>query len=126
MEKTLTLTNAVMIDGVSVDKLKYDTDKITAPLFARAEAAKKQAMGIGNVSMTPMAEFDFTLHLYLGFAAIIGCNPQVDFIDLERIHGRDTMEIMAIGRNFILQSEESITSNSDDVIEITPGLSTQA
>ena len=77
--------------------------------------------------VAPAAEFDFALHLYLGYAAIIAVNPSYDFSDLERIKGADVVDVMAIGRNFMLKSEETSTENdSDEHIEITPESTTQA
>ena len=124
MKKTLTLKNPIKINGVDNTELAYDTNEITPPLFAQAEALKKQAAGMKNVAIVPAVEFDFSLHMYLGFAAIIAANPMIDFADLERIHGTDMVEIMHIGRNFILKSEESQESNSDTASETTPELST--
>lgn len=66
-----------------------------------------------NVAIVPAVEFDFALHTYLGFAAIIAEMPHVDFLDLERLHGADVVDVMRIGRNFILKSEESTPNDSD-------------
>ena len=62
-----------------------------------------------NVSISAAAEFDFGLHLYLGYAAIIAVNPSYDFSDMERIKGRDVVEVMQIGRNFMLASDKAST-----------------
>lgn len=109
----LLLKNPIFINGVEVNELDYDTNKITTTLFAKAEAAKKQAAGMKNVAIVPAVEFDFALHTYLGFAAIIAEMPHVDFLDLERLHGADVVDVMRIGRNFILKSEESMPNDSD-------------
>lgn len=109
----LLLKNPIFINGVEVNELDYDTNKITPTLFAQAEAAKKQAAGMKNVAIVPAVEFDFALHTYLGFAAIIAEMPHVDFLDLERLHGADVVDVMRIGRNFILKSEESMPNDSD-------------
>nr|DAO49258.1 MAG TPA: hypothetical protein [Caudoviricetes sp.] len=109
----LLLKNPIFINGVEVNELDYDTNKITPTLFAQAEAAKKQAAGMKNVAIVPAVEFDFALHTYLGFAAIIAAMPHVDFLDLERLHGADVVDVMRIGRNFILKSEESTPNDSD-------------
>ena len=53
-----------------------------------------------NLSVSAAAEFDFGLHLYLGYAAIVAVNPTYDFSDLERMKGADVVEVMAIGRKF--------------------------
>lgn len=107
----LKLKNPVEIDGKKVSELIYDEEEITSILFAQAEAKRKTAAGIRNISVTPSAEFDFGLHLYLGFAAIIAVNPKIDWSDLERIKGRDVVNVMGIGRNFMLKSESEQTVN---------------
>lgn len=109
----LLLKNPIFINGIEVTELEYDTNKITPTLFAQAEAAKKKAAGMKNVAIVPAVEFDFALHTYLGFAAIIAEMPHVDFLDLERLHGADVVDVMRIGRNFILKSEESTPNDSD-------------
>lgn len=127
MRKTLTLQNPVMINGVEMAALDYDTNAITASLFAQADAQKKQAAGLKNVAITPAVEFDYALHLYLGFAAIVAASDNaVAFFDCERIHGADLVEVMNIGRNFILRSEASTDDSSEEPSETTADPSTQA
>lgn len=80
-----------------------------------------------NVSISAAAEFDFGLHLYLGYAAIIAVNPSYDFSDMERIKGHDVVEVMQIGRNFMLASDKaSPESDSDEHTETTPECTTPA
>ena len=125
--KTLTLKNPIKIDGKDVKELTYDINEIDALLFAEADAKKKAATGMKTMSLSPAAEFDPGLHLYLGFAAIIAVNRNIDFADLERMKGKDTMEVMKIGRNFMLSSEEdSQESDSDELSETTPESTTPA
>lgn len=124
---TLTLKNPIMINGEKVSEMKYDINEIDGVLFATAEAKKKAAAGMKNMSISAAAEFDFGLHLYLGFAAIIAVNPSYDFADLERMKGHDVVEVMAIGRNFMLKSDEASTeSDSDEPTETTPESTTPA
>ena len=126
MKGILKLKNPVMIDGKEVAEVSYDTNEINGALFATAEAKKKAAAGRDN-SFTMAAEFDFTLHLYLGYAAIVAVNPSYDFSDVERIKGYDTVDVMGIGRNFILKSErEQQENDSDERTETTPESTTQA
>ena len=124
---TLVLKNPIKIDGKDVTEVTYDSNEIDGILFATAEAKKKASAGLKNTSIAPAAEFDFGLHLYLGFAAIIAVNPSYDFSDVERIKGKDVVKVMAIGRNFMLGSEkEQQVSDSDEPIETTPESTTQA
>ena len=125
--KTLVLKNPIKIDGKEVAEVTYDANEIDGLLFATAEAKRKNAAGMKNTTITPAAEFDFGLHLYLGFAAIVAVNPSYDFSDVERIKGHDVVEVMAIGRNFMLQSEqEQPESDSDEPTETTPESTTRA
>lgn len=124
---TLVLKNPIKIDGKEVTEVTYNSNEIDGILFATAEAKKKSSAGLKNTSIAPAAEFDFGLHLYLGFAAIIAVNPSYDFSDVERIKGKDVVKIMAIGRNFMLGSEkEQQESDSDEPIETTPESTTPA
>lgn len=126
MEK-LVLKNPVKINGVEVTEVTYDANEIDGILFATAEAKRKSAAGMQNTSITPAAEFDFGLHLYLGFAAIIAVNTTYDFSDLERIKGHDLVKVMGIGRNFMLASEKEQQQNdSGEHTETTPESTTQA
>ncbi|MBO5953355.1 MAG: hypothetical protein J6Q53_04445 [Oscillospiraceae bacterium] len=130
MKGTIKLDNpiAVAIDGkqVQLAELKYDTNEITGALFCEADSKRRFAAGAKNVSIAPAAEFDCGLHLYLGFAAIIAADSNIDFADLERIHGADLIDVMEVGRNFIMKSEDSAQSNSDDHSETTAEPTTQA
>ena len=129
MEKknTLTLKNPIMINGEKIKELTYDINEIDGVLFATAETKKKAAAGMKNMTIAPAAEFDFGLHLYLGYAAIIAVNPSYDFSDLERIKGADVVEVMKLGRNFMLASvQASQESDSDEPTETTPESTTPA
>ena len=124
---TRALKNPIKLDGKEVKEVTYDSNEIDGILFATAESKRKTAAGMKNTSITPAAEFDFGLHLYLGFAAIVAVNPSYDFSDVERIKGRDIVEVMAIGRNFMLASEqEQPQSDSGDPTETTPESTTPA
>ena len=125
--ETLKLKNPIMIDGAEVAEVTYDSNEIDGILFATAESKRKAAAGMKNTSITPAAEFDFGLHLYLGFAAIVAVNPNYDFSDVERIKGHDVVEVMGIGRNFMLASAaEQHQSDSDEPTETTPESTTPA
>lgn len=125
--ETLKLKNPIKIDGKNISEVTYDANEIDGILFATAEAKRKTAAGMKNTTLTPAAEFDFGLHLYLGFAAIVAVNPEYDFSDVERIKGRDVVEVMAIGRNFMLGADKDAPQNdSGEPTEITPESTTQA
>lgn len=119
MKKTMELNNPIMINNEQVKWLDYDVEEITAALFCEAEAAKRAAGG-RRVTTSVAAETDFSLHVYLFFAAVVAVNPQYDFNDLERIKGRDMVEAMSIGRGFIMPSGKSEQNTSDEQSETTP------
>ena len=126
---TLKLKNPITINGVEVTEVTYDSNEIDGILFSNAETKRKAAAGMRNTtSISPMAEFDVGLHLYMGYAAIIAVNPQYDFSDMERIKGRDSVEVMKIGRNFILASsdQEQPENDSDEPTETTHESTTRA
>jgi len=127
MKDTLKLRNPIKINGEEVAAVTYDSNEIDGILFATAESKRKAAAGMKNTSIAPAAEFDFGLHLYLGFAAIVAVNPSYDFSDVERIKGRDVVDVMSIGRNFMLASDrEQQQSGSGAPTVTTPESTTQA
>lgn len=127
MEQTIKLFNPIMINGASVKELKYDADKIGAQLFARADSLRQQNMDLSKPTATLGMEFDYTMHMYLGFAAIIAANGnQIDFIDLEALQGADLVRVVSIGRNFTYGRGASTPNSSDASSESTPEPTTQA
>lgn len=66
MKNTLKLHNSITIDNKQVSELTYDTNEITAMLYAEADAKRRIAAGVRNVAIAPAVEFDYGLHLYLG------------------------------------------------------------
>ena len=120
----IVLNNPITINGKKVKKLTYDANEITPAMFAEADARKMAASGSKSGNLSGAVEIDYGLHLYLGFAAIIAANPEVDIADLERIKGTDVIQVMRIGRNFIISSAGSKENNSDEQSETTPELST--
>ena len=118
---TIKLRNPILINGKTVSELTYDANEITPSGFAEAEYRKTRANGSNGAPSSAAAELDFSLHVYLGFAAILAVNPEYDFNDLERIHGKDLVDVMKVGRNFTIGSEaESQDETSESVSETTP------
>ena len=124
LKGTIVLRNPITINGKTVKELTYDANEITSAMFAEADARKILASGAKSGNLSGAVELDYGLHLYLGFAAIIAVNPEIDFTDLERIKGPDVMQVMKVGRNFIISSVASEEDSSDEQSEITPELST--
>ena len=124
LKGTIVLRNPITINGKTVKELTYDANEITSAMFAEADARKMVASGAKSGNLSGAVELDYGLHLYLGFAAIIAVNPGIDFTDLERIKGPDVMQVMKVGRNFIISSAASEEDSSDEQSEITPELST--
>lgn len=125
MKGIIKLENPITVNGKEVAELEYNTGDITGMLFCDADTKRRLASG-KNVAIAPAAEFDYGLHLYLGYAACIAADSKLDFSDLERIHGSDVVEVMAVGRNFIMKSEDSAQSNSGELSEPTAEPTTQA
>ncbi|MFR7829184.1 MAG: hypothetical protein ACLU23_05300 [Eubacterium sp.] len=119
MVKTIKLHNKLLINGTAVSELNYDTDEITVEHFAKAEGMKAQSLQkqSGTMLVSPVAETDYSMHLYLGFMAIIALaekeQKSIDINDLKRVKGHDLKKIMEVGRNFMLGSEEVATEKDD-------------
>ena len=111
---TIKLKNPVLINNKEVMELTHDANEITPAGFAEAEYRKTRANGSKGAPSSAAVELDYSLHLYLGFAAILAVNPEYDFNDLERIKGPDVMEVMKIGRNFII---DSVAGSQEDTSE---------
>ena len=120
------LKNPILINNQNVSEVSYDSNEITAQLYAEADAKKKIAAGMSNVSISPAVEFDFGLHLYMGFAAVIAVNPQYTFEDLARAKGPDVLRFSKVGRDFLLESDTSQEENSEKPSETTAQPSTPA
>ena len=122
----ITLSKPVLINGVEVKEMTYDTDEISGALYAQAENAKMKASGSKGGNLAGAVELDYSLHLYIGFAAVIAVNPAYTFEDMERIKGKSLREFARIGRGFFIASGDSEADSSDEQSEITPEPTTQA
>lgn len=117
---TIKLRQPLKVNGKDVTELKLDFDAITPEGFIRAEAlsnAKRSNQG----ASASLAEVDYGFHLYLAFEAAVCADPSVDIADLERITGRDLVQLMQAGRFFALGADgDSTESGSDGPSESTP------
>lgn len=123
---TIVLSKAVLINGKEVKEMTYDTDEIDGALYAQAEAHKMKASRSKSGNMAGAVELDYSLHLYIGFAAVIAINPDYTFEDMERIKGKSLRAFSKIGRSFFLASVGSEADSSDEQSEITPEPTTTA
>lgn len=123
---TIALSKPVLINGVEVKEMTYDTDEIDGALYAQAENAKMKASGSKGGNLAGAVELDYSLHLYIGFAAVIAVNPAYTFEDMERIKGRSLREFSKIGRSFFIGSGSSEADSSGEQSETTPEHTTPA
>lgn len=128
MEHTLKLNEGIKINGKLMHELKYDIAKIDANLFARADALRQQTLDPTKPTATMGMEVDYTMHMYLGFAAILAANEgeNMDFVDLERMKGPDLVSTVNIGRVFTYGLAESLANSLENSQENTQEPSTQA
>lgn len=126
--ESIKLKKPITINGKKIEELTHDINEITPASFAEAELKKSQASGSKGTPTAGAIELDYSMQLYLGFAAIIAVNPNYDYNDLQRISGPDVMSVMRIGRNFIIASaaESSEAEESESASETTPASTTQA
>lgn len=115
MRNTLKLNNPLLVNGKEYTELEYDALKITAEQFV--EASTRSAALDKNRSITfKMKENDYAFHQYLGFMAVIACNPEISVEDLERLTGYDVLNLVDIGTLFIYRKSGVISeeNNSDE------------
>ena len=126
MRDIIKLKNPILVNGETVSEIAVNTEEITGQLYAEADTRKRIAAGTKNVAIVPAVEFDFGLHIYIGYAAAIAANPRFTFEDLERVKGADVILFAEVGRNFLLKSEDAGSNDSDKQSETTVEHSTQA
>ena len=126
MAEVIKLSNPIKVNGKELAELKCDLDAIDAEGFIRAEAlanAKRNNEG----SSANLAEVDYGFHLYLAFEGVKAAMPEVDTTDLERVKGRDLVQLMKAGRFFALDADgDSEESSSDGPSESSQESSTAA
>lgn len=105
MKETMTLKHPIDINGKKVKALVYDTDEITGQMFIEADSRLQTDKSSSKTTST-VGELDRGLHLYLGFAAVIAVNPEIDYSDLLRLKGVDVLNIVTVGRGFFFSSSE--------------------
>lgn len=125
MKDKLKLRTQIEVNGKAVNELQYDFEEITCELYTMAsnyaDAKTLRANQQGRPSAAIM-EQNVSFHMYLGMAAIIAVNPEIDIADLERIKGFDLIHLTTLGRNFIAgRSEELLEQNGlEEQSEVTP------
>lgn len=119
MKETLKLKNPVYIDGKEVYSLDYDPDEITLELFD--ETAKKFG------AATQPKEFNDQMHLGLFWASVMALDERVSFDEMNNVKGMyDLTNMINIGRDFIIGSDESAEKDSDPASGTIPKTSTPA
>ena len=96
MKKTLTLKRPIIINGTERTELSYDVEAITTDQYLKA-CSKAAESDRGMMSKLKQKENDYALHMYLGYEAIIACNPEIDYEDLKRASGFDVLSFTAGG-----------------------------
>lgn len=126
-KSVLKLRNAIKINNETVSELSYDPNEITVELYATA-CSKAVDAAKAETFQAKVKETDYSMHLYMGMAAVIAVNSEIDFSDLERVKGFDLLALSQIGSFFIFgRSEEPSSQNeSENSLESTADTSTQA
>lgn len=99
-ENPIKLRVPVLINGVEREELAW-TDEITVEQFLRADS-----LAHGQRAANAITEMDNGLHFWLGVMMIVAANPEIDPKDLEQIKGKDVMDVMRVGRFFVLPEVE--------------------
>lgn len=119
MRKTFKFRKPIMIEERTVNELDYDEEEITVDLYGRA--CEQGAVP------TSIKEINDKLHVMVFWAAVMAVNHEVEFTTLNQVKGiGDILAMGDIGRNFIIRSEGSKESSSEEPSENTQEDSTQA
>lgn len=126
-EGVITLRKPIMIDGEKVKSFEYDMESIPMTVYMEADARASNELARRGVMKNSMSEFNETLQIYVGMAAVIALNKDITFDDLERVTGTDIKKFRNIGRAFMYASEdESAEDDSDNYSEVSQKPSMQA
>ncbi len=117
MKGTIVLRNPIKINGKKVEKLKYDTEKITPDDFF--DSCTRATSGAGLMSGTTFIERDHKTHLYFGMYSVVEENKEVTIEDMLRITGYDVIQLTNIGAFFTLGLERRPGETSDETSEHT-------
>lgn len=125
MKKKLELKSPIEVNGKTLDALEYDFNEITCELYTMASNYADSKTLRANQQGRPSAaimEQNVSFHMYLGMAAVISVNPDIDVMDLERMKGFDLIQITTLGRNFIAGRSEELLDQSglEEQSEVTP------
>ena len=82
---TITLNKPVLINGVQVTEMSYDTDEISGELYAQAEAHKMKASGSKGGNLAGAVELDYS-HTFI--YRLRCCHCSKPFLHI-RGHGED-------------------------------------
>lgn len=118
-KETIFLQKPLKVNGKDLTQLDYDIDAISIEHISRAEAEKAKVLGKNSVAGMKLAQTDLLLHMYLGFQAIMICQPEVDIEDLKRITGYDLTQIAGIGTRFFIPPTSRLQENSEKLQEDT-------
>lgn len=121
MKGKISLRNPIMIDGVQINELTYDTEKITTDLYLKAI---NLAVAKGNGITGSNIKVDAGAQLTLGMYAVLADNPRFDITDIERVSGSDLMQIVEVGMSFTLGREDQTAEPSEEQSETTQKPST--
>lgn len=102
------LKNPILINGEECKALAYDTSKLTVEQYIDATAK-------GGLASNKIMEVNAHLHFLLGAYAIVNASENViDISDVERVSGKDIVNITQIGRN-MFHSDGTVQISEDTI-----------
>lgn len=121
MEKKFKFIKPIKVTGKPVQELTYDEEELTIELY-------NQACEKGNVRGAVLArEVNDKLHVAIFWACVMAVNQDIEFSTLNQVKGiQDITRMAEIGRDFILDSDASDQSISEEPSETTQELTIPA